>query len=322
MRQPAETARTWDSDRGRAGGQILWAAAAGAIIGGTLTWIWHASLAAAQNSCTHPDQVCIGPDILGIAAGVVVGIGGSLTTCAVLRLRPIPASGAAAALATLVVVTGVSAADPGGHPPAAWAVIPLLAAAFALVAAVFATAGRARMTAAVLTAILLAAAVLAPQLINHSVQLHQRRARLAALPVPLLLPQVAGYRIIDAYPEGDTLSLDMVTADSRPDKFGAYDHIAISVTIGSLTDPYLSAALSGCQGLAVPAGTCRRLHPDMWSTSGTDLGTEAVIALRSRIIVLATNNPPPSVPVRGLAEAATHLRPASLGEVLALENAP
>jgi len=43
---------------------------------GTLTWIWHASLAAGRSSCTDPGQVCIGPDLVGIAIGVVVGAGG------------------------------------------------------------------------------------------------------------------------------------------------------------------------------------------------------------------------------------------------------
>lgn len=84
--------------------------------------------------------------------------------------------------------------------------------------------------------------------------------------------------------------------------------------------------LAGCQrasdGLTVPARTCRRLHPEEWTTSGSDIGTEGVIALKSRIIVLVTANSPPGVTVRTLAEAATQLRPASLGEILAVENAP
>ena len=326
MRHPAGAVSTRHSDRGRAGGQVAGAAAAGAILAGALTWIWHASLAAGRTSCTDPGQVCIGPDLVGIAAGVLVGTVGSLTACAMLGLRPLPASWAAATLATLLVVPGVAAARPGGHPPAAWAVIPVLAAAFALVATIFVSVGRPRITAAVLAAVLLAAAVLVPHLINHSVQAQQQRARLAALPFPLLVPVVAGYKVIDAYPEGDTLDLDMVTAGSRPDEFGAYDDIAISVTIGPLSDPYLSAVLAGCQrasdGLTVLARTCRRLHPEEWTTSGTDIGTEGVIALKSRIIVLATTNSSPSVAVRALAEAATQLRPASLSEILALENAP
>jgi hypothetical protein len=64
---------------------------------------------------------------------------------------------------------------------------------------------------------------------------------------PLLLPVLAGYRVIDAYPVGDTLDLSMVTVGARRDKFGAYEHIAISVTVGPLTDPYLSAMLTRCQ---------------------------------------------------------------------------
>ncbi|MGI8446579.1 MAG: hypothetical protein ACR2MP_05205 [Streptosporangiaceae bacterium] len=190
-------------------------------------------------------------------------------------------------------------------------------------ASIFVTAGRARTTVAILTAVLLAAAVLVPRAINRSVQAHQQRARLAALPVPLLLPVVAGYKVIDAYPEGDTLDIAMVTAGSRPDSFGAYDDSAISVAIGPLSDPYLSAVLAGCQKAGPgpgPAGTCRHLHPGEWTTSGT--GTEGVMALRSRIIVSATTNSPARVTVKALAEAATHLRAASIGEMLALDDAP
>ncbi|MGI8446578.1 MAG: hypothetical protein ACR2MP_05200 [Streptosporangiaceae bacterium] len=76
MQQPAGTASTRPRDRSRVGGQIAGAAVAGAIMAGTLTWIWHASLAAGRSSCTDPGQVCIGPDLVGIAIGVVVGAGG------------------------------------------------------------------------------------------------------------------------------------------------------------------------------------------------------------------------------------------------------
>lgn len=322
MQQPAGTASSRPGDRARVG-QVAGAAVAGAVMAGTLTWIWHASLAAGRSSCTDPGQVCIGPDIVGIAIGVVVGVGGSLTACVMLQLRPLLASTATAILATSVVMTGAAAAAPGGRPPAAGIVVPVLAVAFALVAGIFVTAGRARMTVAILTAVLLAAAVLVPRMINRSVQAQQQRARLAALPVPLLLPVVIGYKVIDAYPVGDTLDVDMVTASSRPDSFGAYDDIAISVAIGPLSDPYLSAVLARCQRAGAgpgPAGTCRRLHPGEWTTSGT--GTGGVMALRSRIIVSATANPPARVTVKALAEAATHLRPASIGEILALDNAP
>lgn len=51
---------------------------AGAIMAGTLTWIWHASLAAGRTSCRDPSQIGIGPELVGIAVTVVVGAGGSL----------------------------------------------------------------------------------------------------------------------------------------------------------------------------------------------------------------------------------------------------
>jgi hypothetical protein len=322
MQQPAGAAGTRHSDRIRVGGQIAGAAVAGAIMAGTLTWIWHASLAAGRTSCTVPGQICIGPDLVGIAFGVVVGAGGSLIACALLELRPLLASTATAILATMVVENGVAAAVPGGHPPAAGVVVPLLAVAFALVAGIFVTAGRARLTVTVLTAVLLVATVLVSRVINRSVQEHRARAALVALPVPLLLPVVAGYKVIDAFPQGGTLQISMVTAAARPDSFGAYEEIAISVAIGPPSDSYLSAVLAGCHNPgadAGPAGTCRRLHPGEWATSGT--GTEGVIALRNRIIVSAMASPPPDVTVQSLADAATHLRRASIGEILALEGA-
>jgi hypothetical protein len=323
MQQPAGTASPRPSDRARIGGQVAGAAVAGAIMAGTLTWIWHASLAAGRSSCTDPGQICIGPDLVGIAADVVVGVGGSLIVCAALQLRPLLASTATAILATSVVMAGGAAVAPSGQPPAAGVVVPLLAVAFALVASIFVTAGRARMAAAILTAVLLAAAVLVPRMINHSVHVNQRRAQLAALPVPLLLPAVAGYKVIGVYPVGDTLNINMVTARSRPNSSGTYDDIAMSVAIGPLSDSYLSSVLAECQKAgagAGPAGTCRLLHPGEWATPAT--GTEGVIALRSRIIVSATANPPARVTVEALAEAATHLRPASMGEMLALDVGP
>jgi hypothetical protein len=323
MQQPAGAARTRHGDRARVVGQVAWAAVAGAILAGTLTWVWHASLAAGRSSCTVPGQICIGPDIVGTAVAVVVGVGGSLIACAVLRLRPLLASTAAAILATSVVMAGGAAVAPSGHAAAAGVVVPLLAVAFALVASIFVTAGRARMTAAVTAAVLLVAAVLVPRVISHAVRVRQQRARLAALPVPLLLPAVAGYKVIGAYPVGDTLDIDMVTARSRPSSSGTYDEIAMSVAIGPLSDSYLSSVLAECQKAgagAGPAGTCRLLHPGEWATP--DTGTAGVIALRSRIIVSATANSPVHVTVEALAEAATHLRPASMGEMLALDVGP
>ncbi len=166
MRLPAE-----DSDRLtaclRAVGQVAGAAAFGAGLAVALIYIWHTSLAAERASCSNPDLICIGPDLIGIAAGVVLTVGGSALAFALLRIRPVLAAAPLAALFAGAVLIGVGTTVPGGgRPPSASAVIPVLAAGYALLAVVLVTAGRLSRAAGVLLVASFLATLLVPWAIN------------------------------------------------------------------------------------------------------------------------------------------------------------
>lgn len=316
-------------------GTVAGAAGTGALLGAALLGIWAVAVRAAAGDCaSSPTVLCgVSEDGAGYLAGLAVVIIGTLAAFALLRIRPVLPSGVGAALLAGVVLVGVDRAVPGGRPSADWVLVPLLAAAYALVAVAVLRPGPARLAAGVLLAAVAVAALGVAPRIGAAAQAGQQQARLAGLPFPLVLPSVPGYKIALAYQSGDTLQVGMTPDRARRDQFGAYEDLVLMITIGPDGGPAgspgagspadcLSATPAAGRLAASPAGsgpaalTCRVLGPGLWSTAGR-VGNRTVTAHRDGLTVTAETDTP-EVSDRALVQAVTRLRPATAAQVQAV----
>lgn len=295
-------------------GRIAGAAVLGAIVAAGVVGIWHISLQAERTSCTNPAGICPGPAFGGLIAGAAAVVIGTLAGFAMLRIRPLAASVPAGIIIACLTVRGVVAAVPGGGPPLVWALTPVLAVGFALVTSAVLCTGRAQITVLCVLAVFIVTGLFVPKRIHDAVQSNQQRARLEALPFPMELPTAAGYKIADAYPARGILWVAMVPDSAQRDRWGAYDNIAITVTIGWADAPS-GAAFECLQPTAPASSACRAIGPAMWVSQ--KLGQTTVIA-RHRDLVVTACTTTPDVPASALEQAATTLHPATASQIQAL----
>ena len=309
--------------------RIAGAAALGAVVGAALAGIEHAAGQAERQACAGTDQICLGPAILGFAGGILLVVAGYVAGFAVLRVRPLILTVPAATVVTFLVMTALTAAVPGGPPPAAWMAAAILAAGLAFLA-LAATPGRSCVVGLALLAALLAGTLIIPRKVHDHLQLSEQRSKLAALGFPLMLPQVAGYKIASVYPVGNVLDVDMTPGRAHRDRWGAYEDIAFSVTIGAAAatgvagaagaaDDSLPATLAPCLPGGPPEASgivCHATGPDQWMISGGF--TQSVIARHGDVLVLASSNLP-GVPLRVLEQASTTLQHTTISALLAMK---
>ena len=278
----------------------------GATVGAAVAAIWQHSLQVQARSCTDASVVCLGPAFGGLIAGAMVVLAGTLTGFALLRIRPLAASLPAAAGLALAAVTGVdtASAGPAGEIPSPWLISPVLAVGFALVAAACLLSSRARIAALGVLGVFVLGALLAPTEIGHRVQSSKERASLEALPVPLELPVVSGYKVGEALPQnGTTLWVSMVADNAQRNQYGAYEGLPpITVTISP------AAAEAGVPGTPVRGYTA--------PVVSHNLGSTIVTFIHGKVAVTATANIS-SVPVSALEQAVTNLRPVTADQIQA-----
>lgn len=141
------------------------AALLGAVVGIAIVTVWTQTLVAQRHSCHQYDAVCIGPDLAGIAAGVLVVVIISAIGLAVLRVEPLLAVPVTLVL-TVLITTALDRVIPGGGPPPAWLIAALMAAGYATVCLAVTSSGRARQAGLVLLVIMIVAAMVIPHAIH------------------------------------------------------------------------------------------------------------------------------------------------------------
>ncbi len=322
--------------------RIIGAMILGAVIGSLIALIWTETHEAQLHACAGPGLACLAPVLIGLIAGTLLVIVGSLLGFTFLRVRPLAVAVILASVLTLFMVLAADAAVLSGQPPA-WALILLVAAGYGVLATTILVPGVLRLAGGTLLAAMLVASRIVPGLIHQGQQQNDQQTRVRALAFPLTLPAVPGYKIASVYPSGDTLSVWMVADSARRDRFGVYDSFAFTVTIGPVSDQYLSLSLTACESgqTATPppppadqasteaiaadpntppssAPGCHVLSADQWAVTGG--GTTNVIARHGAVAVEASENIPPAVPVSTLARATTSLRPATATAIVALET--
>jgi hypothetical protein len=298
------------------------AALLGALVGAAVAAVWAHALAGQRQSCQQAGGLCFGPDLAGIALGVLVAVIVSAAGLAALRVRPLVASVPASLALAWLTVIAVDRAVPGGQPPSAWLTASLLAAGYAAVCVAVTSAGRARLAALAVLVMMIVASIAIPPAVHDAIDRVRREAAIRALGFQSLVPHVTGYKIADAYPVGGTLSVDMVAANSRRDQFGAYEYIAFTVTISTPAYQNLDFRLRRCQvsgaGNHPGAGPCRALSPAVWEIRPASGSPASVISVHGQIIVFAEPVSQP-VPIAALAMAVTDLHRISASQLLALD---
>jgi hypothetical protein len=298
------------------------AALLGALVGAAVVAVWAQTLAAQRQSCQHAGGLCFGPDLGGIALGVLVAVIVSAAGLAALRVRPLLASVPAALALGWLTVIAMDRAVPGGQPPPVWLAASLLAAGYAAVCVAVTAAGQARLAALAVLAMMIVASIAIPPAVHDAVDRAHRQAAIRALGFQPLVPHVPGYKIADAYPVGGTLAVDMVAANSRRDQFGAYEHIAFTVTISTPAYQDLDFRLRRCQvsgaGNHPGAGPCHALSQAVWEIRPASGSPASAISVHGRIIAFAQPASQP-VPIAALAMAVTDLHRISASQLLALE---
>jgi hypothetical protein len=294
--------------------RVAAAAAAGALMGLIVAGIWQAAWQASNRSCLG-QQDCFGSGvILGPAAalaGIVIMAAGSVLCFALLDARPLGLTVPAAVVLTVVELRAAASAVPGGHPPAPWLVAALTAFAMAL-AMTTVIRGWQQVAGAVLIVAVLIASAVVPWRLSAAIQARDLRQRFAALSFPLVAPQVPGYKIADAYPDSDTLVVNLVPDSARRDQWGAYEQIAITVTVAPASDAYVQGLLANCHpGPAVSSGgqPCRTDGPRAWFIGQPGQGE--VVSRHGEVAAVASA-PAGRISLHVLTEAAMTLRPTTI----------
>jgi hypothetical protein len=251
----------------------------------------------------------LGQAVVGIGAGAAVAAAGCLAGFAVLQVQPWPLTGPVAVVAAYVVIRGLVAAMPAGEVPQ-WLAVAGLPPTLALVA-LAAARGWPQLAGLLGLAALLAAAWALPAPVHGAIQRRSRRAKLAALPFPLMLPTVPGYKIASASPVGDMLAITMVRADSGRQQWGGYaaGDLAFTVSIMHLSDTGPTAVLARCLAEGRPAG------PSQWILVG--IGRPQVIARHGDVLAEALAFGGGTVPLSALIQATANLHRVTMDALMA-----
>jgi len=298
--------------------RVVAAAAAGALMGLIVAGIWQAAWQASNRSCLGQQDCFSSGIILGpvaALAGIVILAVGSVLCFALLDARPLFITVPSAVVLTVVEVRAAASAVPGGHPPAAWLLAALTAFAMAL-ALTTVIPGRIRIVGATLIGAVLLASAVVPGRLSAAIQARQLRQRFAALSFPLEAPQVPGYKIADDYPDRDTLVVDLVPDSARRDQWGAYEQIAITVTIAPAGDAYVQGLLANCHPGPVVSGggqPCRADGPQAWFIGQPGQGE--VVSRHGELAAVASA-PAGNASLDVLTEAATTLRPTTISALM------
>src|SRR5205823_5985969 len=95
---------------------------------------------------------------------------------AALRVRPLLVSVPAALALAWLTVTAVDRAVPGGQPPPAWLPASLLAAGYAAICVAVTSAGRARLAALAVLAMMIVASIAIPPAVHDAIDRAHREA--------------------------------------------------------------------------------------------------------------------------------------------------
>lgn len=301
-------------DRYLRAGRIIAAVLAGAGAGGAVAAIWQAGSQAAARSCANvPSSViCFGftPRAEALAASGLVIAAGILAAFGGLRIRPLSVTIPAGLFTAFILMGAAERAVPDGMALPPWAAAVTVGAGLAGLA-LWADRGMPLIAGIIALGLAIVAVIAIPPVIRAPLQadVSKRAAatafraaerQFAALGVPLLLPQVPGYRATSADGSGGMLSVYLA-----PDQ-GDRDAVDILVTITAAkrapgTEP------GYCTG-PQPAA-CRKLQPAVWLVSYPQ--DHRVITWRGTDEVVADGGPHPPVSTQALVQAATGLRPAT-----------
>jgi hypothetical protein len=311
-------------DRGR-GRRVSVAAAAGALIGLAVAGIWQVAWRAANGGKAIP----LGPVLAGLSAGMVIVVAGSVVCFALLKARPLVLTVPFAVVLTVIVVDAAARAVPGGNPPSAW-IIAVLTSLTLVIGLMTSIPGWCRVIGVVLTAAVLVASATVPAKVYAAITARDLARQFAALPFPLMAPQVPGYKIADVFPVGNSLVAEMVPARARRDQWGAYEWdghmgIAITVTVAPATtrDPDIQALLASCHLVPPPRlpmpGEIQPCHADgggVWIVGKP--GSEEVIRRDGRAVVVASASAG-DVSLPTMIAAASNLRRMSISRLVSLD---
>jgi hypothetical protein len=299
------------------------AAAAGALIGFAVAWIWQAAYRATSGSKALP----IGPALAGLSAGMVVIAAGSAVCLVLLNAQPLALTIPLAVVLTVIELDAAARAVPGGSPPSAW-IIAALTAQTLVVVLMTCLPGRRRIAGVALIAAVLAASAIAPAKVYAAITARDLARQMAALPFPVMAPRIPGYKIADAFPDGNSLEVDMVPTGARHDQWGTWTWDgrigpAITVTIApaSTTDLDIHSTLANCHLVPPPRvwvpgerSPCRAIGGGLWIEGPP--GYQEVIRRLGGAVVMASAD---SLPV--MIAAATNLRRISISRLVSLDEA-
>lgn len=150
-----------------------------------------------------------------------------------------------------------------------------------------------------------------PPLIYHVVELGSARLGLGRLEFPLGLPDVPGYEVGDAYPDGGWLQVEMIRQGTPPDRQARIDGRAISVRIAAASDDYMLGTLATAMEEGQPAG------PDQWVLPTYMLDDpHSAIARHGDVLMEASVIGPDYIPLAALLTATAGLHPVSVATIM------
>ncbi|MEN3537852.1 hypothetical protein AAH991_22250 [Microbispora sp. ZYX-F-249] len=243
----------------------------GAVLGAAVSLILDMAADAGQRECRGSPSLCIGTGpVVGLAVGAALVVLGCLVGFAVLGIRPLIVSVPSGFALLLFTTWAYLSSVPGGrlHPLFAYAACTAL---FLGLLALIVTPGL-RVVGVVVLAGAVVAVLLSGRAIHVAVQQNDEERALARLRVPLLAPDIAGYRLDSAYPAGDSLVLNLKNPDKRHWGAPGAIELLISPVPPGFAPPTTclavqpGPAINGNDGDAA----CQKAGPNRWKRSDDD----------------------------------------------------
>ena len=255
--------------------------------------------------------------VLGLPAAVAVCWAGLAAAGVGPLVITVPLAVALLVLTALIYVSAV----PGGELRPAWLFALTVGVVFALLAAV--ATPRYRIVGAAGLTVLVAAGMLGRRALHGFLDRRRQVRSLARLTVPLLVPDLPGYRLRWAHASAGRLVIELVAA-STPAGIRAGSRPGIQILIGPVPpgfappatgpDVQPSPAITAGQGQApwLPAG------PGRWARRGGDV---VQLAERRGSTLITASGRPEGGSLAPLAEALDSLRPSTPPDLAALSRA-